>query len=395
VKDLSVEDDVVLYAVWLEKSYTITYELNGGVNSKKNPVAYTTETPTITLNDPTRDGYDFVGWYADKTFITKVSSIEKGSTGDVTLYAAWECQHKILGTREENRIEPGCEQAGSFEKVTFCKVCGKEISRNTVSCAATHEKTEVRNAKEATCSEEGYTGDTYCTICGELISTGKVIKKTAHNWDDGVVDQKPSYTTVGKKTYTCKDCGEKKTETIEKLKNPVKKVSRIQISGTTHQVAAGKKISLSATVLPANATNKKVVWTSGNTKIATVSQTGVVTMKKGTGGKKVIITASAADGSGKKAAYSITSMKGTVKKVAIRGVKPVKAGKSLKLKAKVTATGGANKTLKWTSSNTGYAQVSASGKVTTTKAGKGKTVTIVATATDGSGKKKAVKIKIK
>ena len=88
-------------------------------------------------------------------------------------------------------------------------------------------------------------------------------------------------------------------------------------------------------------------------------------------------------------------MKGVVKKVAVSGAKTVKAGKSLKLKAKVTATKGANKKLKWTSSNTKYATVTSSGKVKTFKAGKGKKVKITAMATDGSNKKKTVMIKIK
>ena len=65
-------------------------------------------------------------------------------------------------------------------------------------------------------------------------------------------------------------------------------------------------------------------------------------------------------------------MKGIVKKIAISGKKSVKAGKSLKLKAKLSSTKKANKKLKWTSSNTKYATVSSSGKVKALKAGKGK-----------------------
>ena len=67
----------------------------------------------------------------------------------------------------------------------------------------------------------------------------------------------------------------------------------------------------------------------------------------------------------------------------------------MKLKAKVTATKGANKKLKWISSNEEYATVFASGKVKTKKAGNGKTVKITAMATDGSGKKQVMKVKIK
>ncbi len=180
-------------------------------------------------------------------------------------------------------------------------------------------------------------------------------------------------------------------------KKPSKKVkvTSIRLSGLSKQIAAGKKLTLKAAVLPKTASNKKLLWKSSNTKVATVTQGGVVTLKKKTGGKKVTITATATDGSKKYASWKITSMKGIVKKIKITGSKPVKAGKKLKLKAKVTATKKANKKLLWISSNTKYATVNAKGIVTTKKLAKGKTVKITAMATDGSGKKKTVKIKMK
>ena len=185
------------------------------------------------------------------------------------------------------------------------------------------------------------------------------------------------------------------SQTVNTSKDSEVKVSGIKISGISKKIAAGKKIKLTAKVSPSKATNKSVKWTSGNKKVATVNSKGVVTVNKKAGGKSVTITAAATDGSKKKATYKISVMKGVVKKVAISGNKSVKAGKTLKLKAKVTATKKANKTLKWTSSNKKYATVNSSGKVKTYKAGKGKKVKITAEATDGSGKKKTVTIKIK
>ena len=180
-------------------------------------------------------------------------------------------------------------------------------------------------------------------------------------------------------------------------KKPSKKVkvTSIRLSGLSKQIAAGKKLTLKAAVLPKTASNKKLLWKSSNTKVATVTQGGLVTLKKKTGGKKVTITATATDGSKKYASWKITSMKGIVKKIKITGSKPVKAGKKLKLKAKVTATKKANKKLLWISGNTKYATVNAKGIVTTKKSARGKTVKITAMATDGSGKKKTVKIKMK
>jgi uncharacterized protein YjdB len=174
------------------------------------------------------------------------------------------------------------------------------------------------------------------------------------------------------------------------------KVSKITITTTTsNKIATGKKVTLKATVIPSNAYNKGVTWKSSNTKVATVSSSGVVTTKKKMGGKTVTITATAKDGSGKKASYKIYVKKGIVKKVYISGVKSVKAGKKLYLKGKTSASSGANRTLKWSSSNTKYAKVSSKGTVTTYKAGKKKSVKITAKAVDGSGKSKTVTIKIK
>lgn len=174
------------------------------------------------------------------------------------------------------------------------------------------------------------------------------------------------------------------------------KVSKITITTTTsNKIATGKKVTLKAAVTPSNAYNKGVTWKSSNTKVATVSSSGVVTTKKKMGGKTVTITATAKDGSGKKASYKIYVKKGIVKKVYISGVKSVKAGKKLYLKGKTSTSSGANRTLKWSSSNTKYAKVSSKGTVTTYKAGKKKSVKITARAVDGSGKSKTVTIKIK
>ena len=182
-------------------------------------------------------------------------------------------------------------------------------------------------------------------------------------------------------------------DTITKV--PSIKVSGIKLSGISRKIAAGKKIKLIAKITPSNAANKALTWKSSNKKVATVNSKGIVTMKKNSGGKKVTITAIANDSSGVKGAYTIKSMKGSVKKIALSGNKSVKAGKSMKLKAKITSSKGANTKLKWTSNHTKYAKVSSKGVVKAYKKGKGKTVKITAMATDGSGKKAAIKIKIK
>lgn len=177
---------------------------------------------------------------------------------------------------------------------------------------------------------------------------------------------------------------------------PVQKVTKITVSGISKKVAAGRKIQLTASVAPSDASNKGITWTSSNKKYAAVDSKGKVTVKKAGAGKSVTITATAADGSGVKATYKIQIKKHAVKSIKLKANKTVKAGRSLKVKATVKTTGKkANKTLKWTSSNTKYATVSAKGVVKAKKAGKNHKVKITASATDGSGKKKTVTIKIK
>ena len=91
VKNLTNNADevVTLYAQWNEGEFQITYNLNGGKNNKKNPKTYKTTSKTIKLLNPSKKGYVFKGWYRDKKFKKKVTAIEKGSSGNVTLYAKW------------------------------------------------------------------------------------------------------------------------------------------------------------------------------------------------------------------------------------------------------------------------------------------------------------------
>ena len=71
-----------------------------------------------------------------------------------------------------------------------------------------HENTELRNAKEATCTEPGYTGDTYCKDCGEKIGTGTAIPAKGHTEvTDPAVE--PTCTTPGKtEGKHCSVCNE-------------------------------------------------------------------------------------------------------------------------------------------------------------------------------------------
>jgi len=69
--------------------FEIYYKLDGGTNDGGNPSTYTINDRVI-FKDPSKRGYDFLGWYTDSDFTNEIKSIEKGSTENKTLYAKWE-----------------------------------------------------------------------------------------------------------------------------------------------------------------------------------------------------------------------------------------------------------------------------------------------------------------
>ena len=152
-------------------------------------------------------------------------------------------------------------------------------------------------------------------------------------------------------------------------------VSGVALNKKVATVNVGKTVTVKATVTPANADNKTLVWTSSNTKIATVSN-GVV--KAG----RVIITAKTTDGSNISATCTVT-VKQPVTRISLSKKATMYTGKKLTLKAKVNPANASNKALTWKSSNTKIAKVASNGVVTGVKAG---TVKITATAKDGSRK---------
>lgn len=83
----SLKENITLYAKWNVVSYTIIYELNGGLNNKNNPSVYNIESDDIHLLDATKEGYDFEGWYLDSDYSEELTSIDTSLCKNITLYA--------------------------------------------------------------------------------------------------------------------------------------------------------------------------------------------------------------------------------------------------------------------------------------------------------------------
>ena len=175
----------------------------------------------------------------------------------------------------------------------------------------------------------------------------------------------------------------------------IKKVKEIKLAETA-VVTGGKKLTLTASTVPADPTNKKVVWSVNDTTYASISSKGVLTTKAVTECKDVIVTATAADGSGVSASCKVTICPVTTsvqilnkRGAVVTSTLKLKVGETLKLRGSSLPVGAAG-TYTWKSSSTKNATVK-DGVVTGVKAG---TVTITCTAADGSGVKATVQIKI-
>ncbi len=191
-------------------------------------------------------------------------------------------------------------------------------------------------------------------------------------------------TKDGNKTATCNVTVEATVETT------VVNVTGVTLDKTAADINVGGTIKLSATVAPANATDKTVTWASSNEKVATVAADGTVkAVAKGT----AVITVTTKDGN-KTATCNVTvKIPATKVTVSSKQVYVVK-GKSVSVKAYVQPLDTTDK-VEWTSSNTKVATVK-NGKISAKKVGK---ATITAKAGDKTAKvtvnvvKKAAKAK--
>lgn len=157
------------------------------------------------------------------------------------------------------------------------------------------------------------------------------------------------------------------------------KATGVNLNKSSLSLAAGGSSALTATVNPAEASDKTVTWSSSNSAVATVSSTGTVTgIKAGT----ATITVKTADGR-YKATCKVTVSN---KRIPVTSVKLNKTSLSLSVGGTSTLTktvypsGATSKTVRWTSSDTTVATVSSSGQVTGVKPG---TATITVTTVDG------------
>lgn len=284
---------------------------------------------------------------------------------------------------------PSVASVSSSGKVTGKKagtaVITAKVNRKSYSCKVTVKvkATKVKKVKLSKTKVTLKVNQTYqlkAAVTPGNATNKKVTWKSSNN-KVATVDAKGKVTAkkAGSVTITATAAdGSKKKSTCKiTVKSNQVKVKSVKLNKGKASLALNQTYQLKAVVSPGNATNQKVTWKSSNNKVAMVDAKGKVTAKKA---GSATITATAADGSKKKAACKLTVKNVKVKSVAITGSRNMKVGEVLQLGKKVLPSG-ANNLFAWKSSNSSIASVDGNGKVTAKKAG---TVKITVTATDGS-----------
>lgn len=138
---------------------------------------------------------------------------------------------------EEHVVKaPTCTEKGISYYV--CKNCGLTTSRRQTP-ATGHIHTEVRNQKDATYKEDGYTGDTYCKDCGKKLETGTVIPKLVekeHDYGEWVLDQAPTCKKYGARHRICKNCGDREVDVLDKVDHTWELVSTTPATCTIGEI---------------------------------------------------------------------------------------------------------------------------------------------------------------
>lgn len=187
------------------------YKDGNKLNGETNSVLTVTESGSYTVKVSASDG---------KLTSAEVESEAVNCTiTDHSYSSAWttdgtnhwhECT--VCGVKKDSAAHSGGK--ATCESQALCEVCG--AAYGALNPDNHTGKTEVRGDKAATCTAEGYTGDTYCAGCGEKLALGIVLPKIDHTFGEWTVTKEPTETATGEKERICSGCG-----AIDKAEIPV------------------------------------------------------------------------------------------------------------------------------------------------------------------------------
>ena len=241
-------------------------------------VAPSTDTPLLS-NPFTRENYTFNGWNtaADGSGTSYADGDNITLTADTTLYAQWRCSHavtEVRGAKDATCTAPG------YTGDTYCTVCNEMVKKGEVIHAKGH--TEVIDpAVEPTCTAPGKTAGAHCSVCGTVIKAQEEIPAKGHRWNEGEITTAPTCENAGVKTYTCTVCNATKTEAISATGHTPVQIPEKPATCTEPGHKAGTKCSVCKAIL----SGMEEIPATGHTEVIDVAKAPTCTETGLTEGK--------------------------------------------------------------------------------------------------------------
>jgi len=376
-------------------NYTIKYNVNGGTGVTDGSYDY--ESAAITLPTPTKAGYTFAGWYTNTELIgTEVTSILTHSTGNKEFWAKWSAPvlvstvklNKNKTTLSVNSTEEltviitpsyatNKNVSWSSSNTAIATIVNGVITAKAVGTATITVTTEDGN-KTATCTVTVQTETiavtgislnkttTTLSVNATELLTASITPSNASNknltWSssnmavatvvDGVITAKAVGTTTitattndGNKTATCTVTVQ--TETIA--------VTGVSLNKTITRLSVNATEQLTASIVPSNATNKNVSWSSSNTAVAKVVDGLIVAISPGTA--SILVTT---DDRNKTSICTVTVQTETIAVTDIslnKTTTTLSVNSTEQLTASIAPSNATNKTVFWSSNKPAVATV--------------------------------------
>ena len=264
---------------------TVTFEANGTVEypveGTMTPQTVNAKTDTaLNANSFTREGYNFLNWNtaAEGTGDSYADGATINLTENTTLYAQWEDNHSL--TKVINKKDATCTEDG-YTGDTVCAICGKEITKGEAIEAKGHIEA-IDAAVEPTCTEPGKTEGKHCSVCNEVLVAQEVIPATGHT--EKAVAGKPATCTETGLTdgISCSVCG-----TVIKAQEeiPAKGHSWNEGEITTSPTCENAGVK-TYTCTVCNATKTEAIDATGHTPVEVAEQPATCTEAGHTAGTK-------------------------------------------------------------------------------------------------------------
>ena len=264
---------------------TVTFEANGSaeypVEGTMAPQSVTAKKDTaLNANTFTREGYNFLNWNtaADGTGDSYADGATVNLTENTTLYAQWEDNHSL--TKVINKKDATCTEDG-YTGDTVCAICGKEITKGEAIEAKGHIEA-IDAAVEPTCTEPGKTEGKHCSACNEVLVAQEVIPATGHK-EETIPGKEATCTDTGLTDGTrCSVCG-----TVIKAQEeiPAKGHSWNEGKITTSPTCENAGVK-TYTCTVCNATKTEAIDATGHTPVEVAEQPATCTEAGHTAGTK-------------------------------------------------------------------------------------------------------------